>query len=118
IANLVQELPGYRTVMQTKLEGLQEQFGGLTWIDQITGMVSSLGDGLNGDQEAPPPPGQIRPIPVTISNDIGPLAVITSVMGSIVGPIATAAIVTVFLIFLLLGRSDMQERFKIGRASC
>jgi Predicted permease len=111
IANLVQELPGYRTVMQTKLEGLQEQFGGLTWIDQITGMISSLGDGLNGDQETAPPPGQIRPIPVTISNDIGPLAVITSVMGSIVGPIATAAIVTVFLIFLLLGRSDMQERF-------
>lgn len=111
IANLVQELPGYRSVMEAKIAGLQEQFGGLTWLDQLTGMVSSLGDGLNGNPDAPPPPGQIRPIPVTISNDIGPLAVITSVMGSIVGPIATAAIVTVFLIFLLLGRSDMQERF-------
>ncbi len=111
IANLVQELPGYRTVMQTKLEGLQEQFGGLTWLDQITGMLSSLGEGLNGGSEATPEPGTVRPIPVTISNEIGPLAVISSVAGSIVGPVATAAIVTVFLIFLLLGRADMQERF-------
>src|SRR5690606_12142909 len=111
IANLVQELPGYRTIMQTKIAGLQEQFGGLTWLDQITGMMSSLGEGLSGEPDAPLPPGQMRPIPVTISNDIGPLAVITSVMGSIVGPIATAAIVTVFLIFLLMGRADMQERF-------
>jgi predicted PurR-regulated permease PerM len=112
IANLVQELPGYRSIMQTKIEGLQEQFGGMTWLDQITGMMSSLGDGFNGDSTgAPAEPGQMRPIPVTISNDIGPLAVITSVMGSIVGPIATAAIVTVFLIFLLMGRADMQERF-------
>jgi len=108
IANLAQELPGYRMVMQTKIEGLQAQFGGLTWLDQLNSMVSNIGAGLADNTVEP---GQMRPVPVTISNDIGPLSLLTSVMGQIVGPVATIAIVTVFLIFLLLGRSDMQERF-------
>jgi predicted PurR-regulated permease PerM len=107
IATLVQDLPGYQEIMQAKIEGLQEQFGGLAWIDQYSNMAENLGERLNGDT----PPIEGRPVPVTISNNVGPLAVISSVMGSIVGPVATIAIVTVFLIFLLLGRADMQERF-------
>jgi predicted PurR-regulated permease PerM len=109
IANLVQELPRYRQIVQAKVEGLQSQFGGLVWFDQLTSMAEGLGQRLENDNA--PPPGQMRPIPVSISNEIGPLAVLTSVMGSVVGPIATGAIVIVFLVFLLLGRADMQERF-------
>src|SRR5690606_35427425 len=51
------------------------------------------------------------PIPVTISNDLGSLGILSSVLGSIVGPVATVAIVAVFLIFLLMGRGDLQDRF-------
>ncbi|UYO00805.1 MAG: AI-2E family transporter [Devosia sp.] len=107
IANLVQELPLYRQVIQDKMTGLQEQFGGLVWIDQIYAMLANVGENIGAE----PGPGQMAPVPVTISNELGPLSLITSIMGSVVGPVATIAIVTVFLIFLLLGRADLQDRF-------
>jgi predicted PurR-regulated permease PerM len=109
IAGLAQELPGYRQTILTKISGLQEQFGGLVWLDQINNMIASVGNGLGGDE--PLQPGQVRPVPVTISNELGPLNLLGSVMGSIIGPVATIAIVTVFLIFLLFGRADLQDRF-------
>ncbi|ODT64772.1 MAG: hypothetical protein ABS75_34085 [Pelagibacterium sp. SCN 63-23] len=107
IANLAQELPRYRQIIQDKVTGLQEQFGGLVWLDQINAMLANMGENLGQE----PRPGQMAPVPVTISNDLGPLSLLTSIMGSIVGPVATIAIVAVFLIFLLLGRADLQDRF-------
>lgn len=107
IANLAQELPRYRQIIQDKLTGLTEQFGGLAWLDQINAMIANMGENLGQE----PRPGEMAPVPVTISNQLGPLSLLTSVMGSIVGPVATIAIVTVFLIFLLLARADLQDRF-------
>lgn len=107
IFNLAQDFPGYQQTISSKIAGLQEQFGGLTFLDQINDTVSRLGSQLStgGTQT----PGE--PIPVTISNEIGPLGLLTSILGSIVGPVATVAIVAVFLIFLLMGRADLQDRF-------
>ncbi|MHA6297608.1 AI-2E family transporter [Devosia sp. CAU 1758] len=107
ITNLAQELPRYRLIIQDKIGLLQEQFGGLVWLDQINAMVANVQGNLGED----PAPGERQPVPVTISNELGPLSILTSIMGSIVGPIATVAIIVVFLIFLLLGRADLQDRF-------
>lgn len=107
IANLAQELPRYRQIIQDKLSGLGEQFGGLVWLDQINAMIANMGENLGQE----PRPGQMAPVPVTISNELGPLSLLTSIMGSVVGPVATIAIVAVFLVFLLLGRADLLDRF-------
>lgn len=110
IANLTQELPGYQQTILTKVAGLQAQFGQNTLFDQINTLISSVAEQTSGnDADAPRQSGQ--PIPVTISNQIGPVGIIGSVLGSIIGPVATVAIVVVFLIFLLMGRGDLQERF-------
>ena len=110
IVNLTRELPGYQETILTKVAGLQAQFGENTLFDQINSVISSVAEQTSGgDADAPRRPGE--PIPVTISNQIGPVGIIGSVLGSIVGPVATVAIVVVFLIFLLLGRGDLQERF-------
>lgn len=110
IANLTQELPGYQQTIMTKVAGLQAQFGENTLFDQINGVIANVTEQASGnDADAPRRLGD--PIPVTISNQIGPLGIIGSVLGSIIGPVATVAIVAVFLIFLLMGRGDLQERF-------
>lgn len=106
VVNLAAELPGYQQTITAKIEGLQEQFGSNTLLDQINGALAGLSDQM-GPQETRPG----APMPVTISNEIGPLGILSSVLGSIIGPVATVAIVTVFLIFLLMGRGDLQERF-------
>ncbi|QQR40152.1 AI-2E family transporter [Devosia rhizoryzae] len=111
IAHLASALPGYQQTIQSKVAGLQAQFGNVAWLDQLTNMMSSLGQNAAEDPAAAQDIGDIRPIPVTISNELGPFNLLTSVMGSIVGPVATIAIVTVFLIFLLMGRADLQDRF-------
>lgn len=107
INGLAQELPRYRLIIQDKLTLLQDQFGGLVWLDQINGMLSNVEQNLEDN----PTPGERQPVPVTISNELGPLSILTSILGSIVGPVATIAIIVVFLVFLLLGRADLQDRF-------
>lgn len=110
IVKLAQELPGYQETISAKVEGLQAQFGGSTFFEQINNTISDLSSQLSGNaSDEPRRPG--APLPVTISNEIGPIGILGSLLGSIIGPVATVAIVAVFLIFLLMGRGDLQERF-------
>ncbi|MEO9299439.1 AI-2E family transporter [Devosia alba] len=107
VIKLAEELPGYRQTISSKVSGLQEQFGSNSILDRINSTIAGVGDQLDG-AEAPRPGA---PLPVTISNEIGPVGILSSVLGSIIGPVATVAIVAVFLVFLLMGRADLQERF-------
>ena len=109
VLRLAEALPGYQQTISSKLAGLQETFGGDLFA-QLNATVSNLGAQLSGADDATPARAG-APIPVTISNGIGPLGIVTSLLGSIIGPVATIAIVTVFLIFLLMGRADLQDRF-------
>jgi predicted PurR-regulated permease PerM len=110
LIHIVGELPAYQTTIASKLKALQQQV-------EAGGFLSGLSDALTSlsEQLTPPPEGSApvsTPIPVTVSNDIGnSLGMVGSLLGTLAGPLATAAIVLVFLIFLLLGRSELQERF-------
>lgn len=110
LIKLAQELPGYQETISSKIEGLQEQFGGSGYLEQINNTISDLTAQMSGT-ETDKPRAIGAPLPVTISNEIGPLGILSSLLGSIIGPVATVAIVAVFLIFLLMGRGDLQERF-------
>lgn len=110
VARLAQELPAYQQTISAKIEGLQESLGGSVLLDRINNTIGDLSQQLSGPEEGEALP-RGEPVPVTISNEIGPMGILTSVLGSIIGPVATVAIVTVFLIFLLMGRADLQERF-------
>jgi predicted PurR-regulated permease PerM len=109
LARLAQELPRYQEVVLAKLETVQEQFGGSAILDRLNATIEAFGERMNVDAVEVGAVG--RPVPVVISNEAAPLGLLTSVLGSIIGPVATVAIVTVFLIFLLLGRADLLDRF-------
>jgi predicted PurR-regulated permease PerM/GAF domain-containing protein len=108
VAKLAADLPGYQQTVTNKIAGLQNQFGGFVWLEQLNATIANLGERMTPQAQVP---GEGVPVPVRISNDAGPLSLLTSVMGSIVGPVATMAIVAVFLIFLLISRADLQDRF-------
>jgi len=108
IARLAEELPGYQETVAVKLQSVQQQFVGNALVERINAMIANFTAQLQastatGDAD--------RAIPVVISNDTGPFGLLTSLLGSIIGPVATAAIVAIFLIFLLMGRADLLERF-------
>lgn len=110
LARLAQELPGYQETVVAKLNALQQQFGG-AFLERINGTISALTEQVSSATGGSEVPAEGRPVPVAISNDAGPFGLLTSVLGSIIGPVATVAIVAVFLIFLLMGRADMLDRF-------
>lgn len=110
VIKLAQELPGYQETISAKVAGLQAQFGGGGFLEQINNTITDLTARLSGTSTDEPRRAG-APLPVTISNEIGPLGIVSSLLGSIIGPVATVAIVAVFLIFLLMGRGDLQERF-------
>jgi predicted PurR-regulated permease PerM len=108
IMRLAQELPGYQETVAAKLQGLQQQLGGGAFLERINATISDFSAQLTAEGAAGT---EGRPVPVAITNDNGPFGLLTSVLGSIVGPVATVAIVAIFLIFLLLGRADLLDRF-------
>ena len=112
LLQIAAELPAYQTTITEKLSDLQEQLGGSGLLDQIRGVFGSLTDQINQPSEDVSVSRGTTPVPVTIANEVGnPLGVVTSLLGTLAGPLATAAIVLIFLIFMLLGRSELQERF-------
>ncbi|HUH77797.1 MAG TPA: AI-2E family transporter, partial [Devosia sp.] len=109
---LATDLPGYQSVVTEKIRGLQASFGGSgVFFERATQAIEALGNQFGGgNNELVQSPG--APIPVTISNDAGnPLGIVSAILGSVLGPLATTAIVSIFLIFLLLGRNDLRDRF-------
>jgi predicted PurR-regulated permease PerM len=110
LIHIVGELPAYQSTIATKLKSLQQQVESGGFLSGLSEALTSLSTQLAPSGSGPVPTG--TPIPVTVSNDIGnSLGVLSTLLGTLAGPLATAAIVLVFLIFLLLGRGELQERF-------
>jgi len=108
LVKLASDLPTYQATVTTKLQGLQHSLGDGQFIDSLMGAI----DRLNGQFEAAEAAGAVQPTPVTITNGgTNPLGLVQGVLGSVLGPLATAAIVVIFLIFLLLEREDLRDRF-------
>ncbi|WP_055048724.1 AI-2E family transporter [Devosia sp. A16] len=107
------ELPAYQTTIANKLRVVQQQLEGGGFLDGLTAALGSLTDQLSSAPHVgSSAPRSGTPIPVTIANEVGnPLGVVSTLLGTLAGPLATAAIVVIFLIFLLMGRGELQERF-------
>lgn len=108
VVKLASNLPSYQQTVTDKTHALQESFGSGGFIENLMGAAEQLTGELPSPEEAT----TVRPMPVTITNGgAGSLGIIQGVLGSVLGPLATGAIVLVFLIFLLLEREDLRDRF-------
>jgi predicted PurR-regulated permease PerM len=118
--DLAQRLPAYRTNIETKIDKLVESPPGGRLYERAAEMVRDLGrkieqqgsekpvpnaTSIEVEEEKPPLPVEMHEPPPT------PLQIITTVIGPLIGPLATAGIVIVFVIFMLLKREDLRNRF-------
>jgi predicted PurR-regulated permease PerM len=118
---LADQLPSYRQTMVEKIQSLRASGsagGGI--VDRITSTIEGVGKELSGSEAAASLPAQQsagsqekrQPIPVTIEPSVrSPLDVAGAVLGPVVQALATAGIVIVFVIFVLLEREDLRDRF-------
>ncbi|WP_169747408.1 AI-2E family transporter [Belnapia moabensis] len=108
---LAENLPSYQATIRQKLSGLQSAGG---WIDRLSGAVQAVGHGMGG-REGPAPAvsgDPVRPpMPVEIHTpDPTPFDMLRSVAEPLLGPLATAGIVVILVIFILLYREDLRDR--------
>ena len=122
LVQLAGNLPSYQQTISTKLQSLRSTAPGSGVVGQVTETIRELSQEL----AAPKPSdsqgtagqrggfasGQRTPIPVTLEpGSAQPIQVIQTVLGPLIAPLATAGLVVVFVIFILIEREDLRDRF-------
>jgi predicted PurR-regulated permease PerM len=114
IAQLTQNIPQYMDTIQLKISSLT------ALVDRATSPITKIGEELektgtgvvpkNSRQQGQPGPSA-GPIAVEIHQAPDtPLQIIQKISFPLLGPLATAAVVIVFTIFILLQREDLRDR--------
>ena len=120
-AQLSENLPAYQVEISKKLDAVRSSaFGGR--------MVEKAADALHGLENnigknsvpAPPQPAQgktaqalDRPLVQVEVHEPppGPVQILQSILSALLPPLATAAIVIIFVVFILLQQRDLRDRF-------
>ena len=124
LAYLAEDLPQYQTNIAEKIHSLREATTRSRVVGRAAQMLSNLGSEITKPHEKPglaavnrpavlaPGVQQQKPVPVEIRPvDPTPVQLILQVAGPLLQPLATAGIVVVFVIFFLLQREDLRDRF-------
>jgi predicted PurR-regulated permease PerM len=121
VADLAERLPSYQRNIETKIEALREAPPGGRLFQRASDMLRDIGRRIEaGDEQAQPAaadpgsptsPQDQEPIPVELHQpDPTAMQLVRTIVGPLVAPLATAGIVIVFVIFMLLKREDLRDR--------
>jgi predicted PurR-regulated permease PerM len=106
LAHLAADIPKYQQIVTTKLQALQHSTTSDGVFERIASGIQSVISSLPGTASGPPP------LKVSVVDPaLGPLTFGQVFLGSLLGPLATAAIVVVFVVCLLLEREDFRDWF-------
>jgi predicted PurR-regulated permease PerM len=130
LAILAGNLPEYRYNMMEKIHSLRGATSGGGMLGPISDMLKDLSNEIAKPTELPskaeapskslvrPGPSTVpasqeqQPVPVEIRPPSEtPLEVIRTIAGPLLAPVATTGIVIVFVVFFLLQREDLRDRF-------
>lgn len=120
VGQVAENLPRYQITIGTKIESLRDAAGGGGVIEKVTHALEGLRQQISKPPvpvESPTKPNgssdtRSKPIPVEIQEGPPkPLEIIQSILSPVLAPLATAGIVVVFAIFILLYRQDLRDRF-------
>ena len=121
LVQLAKEVPGYQTNLQDKIKAIKFIGGPDGLIGRTSEMLEELGDEVSRRAEpetaAPFPrdaggPETTKTMSVQIEERPSTsFEIVRVVIGPLVQPLATAGIIIVFVIFVLLQRRDIRDRF-------
>jgi predicted PurR-regulated permease PerM len=124
LARLADDLPQYQTNIIEKIRALQDTAAGSSIVGRASEMVKHLKDEVTKTAPAagnsasssralaPRSTAQQQPVPVEIRQpDPTAFQIIQTIVGPLLQPLATTGIVIIFVIFFLLQREDLRDRF-------
>ncbi|MDP1866724.1 MAG: AI-2E family transporter, partial [Bradyrhizobium sp.] len=115
---LAEELPGYQQTLRDKIQGLRGvAASGSSTLERASKVLRELDSELHN-----PARGQVidglrrqpndKPIPVEIRQpDPGTLTTLVAIIQPLIQPLTTTGIVVIFVIFILMQRQDLRNRF-------
>jgi predicted PurR-regulated permease PerM len=115
---LAEELPGYQQTLRDKIQGLRGvAAGGSGTLERASKVLRELDNELQNPAGRPEADGLRRqpldkPIPVEIRQpDPGTLTTLVAIIQPLIQPLTTTGIVIIFVVFILLQRQDLRNRF-------
>jgi predicted PurR-regulated permease PerM len=122
VAQLAGDLPRYEATMREKIKSVRGTAATSGTLERAEGVLQDLGKELNKPKETTTtlvpsaqsvPPGQeIKPIPVEVRQP-PPTALesIAALISPLLRPLTTTGIMAIFVVFILLQREDLRNRF-------
>jgi predicted PurR-regulated permease PerM/CheY-like chemotaxis protein len=118
VVNLADSLPRYEWNLRAKIRDLRTAIPSGGVVERTSDMLRDLGEELGkattpteGETKSEGAAAAPEPVPVRIQQpEASPLQTLREVGGPLVAPIATAGLVVVFVIFMLLQREDLRDR--------
>jgi predicted PurR-regulated permease PerM len=123
LARLAEDLPRYQSNITEKIHALRGTAAGNGIVGRASEIVKDLKDEITKTEPpeekasssralAPAGAGQRQPVPVEIHRpESTGLEIIQTIIGPLLQPLATTGIVIIFVIFFLLQREDLRDRF-------
>jgi predicted PurR-regulated permease PerM len=114
VADLARNVPTYQTNILTKIQNLKKAGTEDGVIKRVSDAIQRVGKEIEQPKEAPaetiarPEPD---PILVEIYSPTRPIQILTNMIAPLVSPLATVGLVLVVVIFMLLEREDLRDRF-------
>jgi predicted PurR-regulated permease PerM len=114
VSELARNLPQYQFNMVEKIRSIRNAGSEDGMLSRVEQVIQRLGDELQRET-IQPPYGEVEPspdpIPVEVIARQDPLEVLQTVVMPLISPIGTAGLVIVVVIFMLMEREDLRDRF-------
>jgi predicted PurR-regulated permease PerM len=116
VATLADNIPTYQRNIVEKVHALSQAGSGNGVLEHVSKIVERIGtemqDSAEESQANPAAPSSRRdPMPVEIVTRSNPVQTLGNFIIPLISPFATAGLVSVLVIFMLLEREDLRDRF-------
>jgi predicted PurR-regulated permease PerM len=117
---LAQNLPLYQSNIEAKVRVIKDANVGESIINRVSGLLERLGTEIRRSDQPPVganPDGtdeerDVAPLPVeVVEAEPEPFQVLQTIIGPLIEPLATGGIIIVVVIFMLIKREDLRDRF-------
>jgi predicted PurR-regulated permease PerM len=116
---LADDLPSYQQTLKDKIESIRGLTGSSGTLERASNVLKELKTELQNSEAGGSPaagnllrqPGE-KPIPVEVKQpDPGALTTLVAIIAPLLSPLTTTGIVVIFVVFILLQRQDLRNRF-------
>lgn len=118
LSSLAQNIPLYQSNIEAKVQTIRDANVGEGVFDRVSVLLERLGREIEEEKDDGRPGGAateretLHPLPVrVIEPSAQPLQVLQTLVGPLIEPLATGGIIVVVVIFMLMKREDLRDRF-------